>query len=369
MKKYFEGLNTIRFIGAFSVILGHIELIKSLYGFPNLMYLPFYKNTNGHVGVILFFVLSGFLITYFLLEELQEKKTIDYKKFYLKRLFRIWPIYYLMIMISVFLLPRILFLLNNVKLEYQFKEYYLYLLFIPNIAKVNQNFIAGATHLWSIGVEEQFYLIWPLLIITFKKNLLKLFIVIFVIITLIPSFIDFTFIRLPVLQDFIQLKHFVSSFFISFKINAMALGAIIAYFSHKNKIIPRSLFSRSIESIMFLLISFSWILGLHFGVFTDEIYAIGFSILLFSITNNNASILIFKNPIVDYLGKISYGLYVYHWIVIVLVIEILKKMNINFNEQILLSNFLIYIFSIGITIVLSHFSFKHIELYFMKKIK
>lgn len=369
LKKYFEGINALRFIGAFSVILGHIELIKSFYGLPNLMCFSFYKNTNGHVGVILFFVISGFLITYFLLEEIKNNNSINYKKFYLKRLLRIWPIYYIMIVFSIFLMPKILFFLNNEIIKYTPKEYYLYLSFLPNIAKANQNFIPGATHLWSIGVEEQFYLFWPLVIIFFRKNILMIFIIIFLIISLTPSFIDFSYTHFNYLKNFTNLKNFISKFFLGFKINAMALGGIIAYIAQRKKITLNLILLSVIEISLSLFILISWLLGLHFGVFSDEVYALIFSLLLLSITNNKNSKIIFKNCIIDYLGKISYGLYVYHWVVIVLVIEILKKININFNEQILSSNFLIYIFSIGLTIVLSHFSYKHIELYFIKKIK
>lgn len=59
-KIYFPGLNGLRFIGAFIVIIGHLEFIKSLYSLPNLMYLPFYSNTSGHMGVLLFFCIKWF---------------------------------------------------------------------------------------------------------------------------------------------------------------------------------------------------------------------------------------------------------------------------------------------------------------------
>ena len=64
---YFKGIDGLRAIGALSVVLGHIELSKKSVGIENLMEYSFYKNTSGHLGVLLFFVLSGFLITRILL--------------------------------------------------------------------------------------------------------------------------------------------------------------------------------------------------------------------------------------------------------------------------------------------------------------
>ena len=72
---YFKGIDGLRAIGALAVVFGHIELSKKSVGIVNLMELSFYKNTSGHLGVLLFFVLSGFLISYLLFQEKAETKT------------------------------------------------------------------------------------------------------------------------------------------------------------------------------------------------------------------------------------------------------------------------------------------------------
>jgi peptidoglycan/LPS O-acetylase OafA/YrhL len=79
-KVYFPNLNGLRFFAAFSVMLYHF------FG-EGLI--------NGHYGVVLFFVLSGFLITYLLFEEKEKFGKIEIKKFYFRRILRIWPLYYL----------------------------------------------------------------------------------------------------------------------------------------------------------------------------------------------------------------------------------------------------------------------------------
>ena len=96
---FFPNLNGLRFVAASLVMICHIEQWKGLNGLHRSL-LPFFDKI-GSLGVTLFFVLSGFLITYLLLTEKQDKGTINVKKFYLRRVFRIWPLYYLIIIIPI----------------------------------------------------------------------------------------------------------------------------------------------------------------------------------------------------------------------------------------------------------------------------
>ena len=103
-KIYFPGLNGIRFIAATMVIIAHIEGFKNKMGYWNI-------NDNnvinqlGNQGVKIFFVLSGFLITYLLLKEKARFKSIDVRKFYIRRILRIWPLYFLVLLGGFFIIP------------------------------------------------------------------------------------------------------------------------------------------------------------------------------------------------------------------------------------------------------------------------
>jgi len=103
---YFKGIDSLRAIGALSVLLGHLELTKASFGVSNLMDLPFYKYTSGHLGVLLFFVISGFLITFLLLKEKQEFGKVDVLRFYYRRILRIWPIYFLALVLLFFVIVK-----------------------------------------------------------------------------------------------------------------------------------------------------------------------------------------------------------------------------------------------------------------------
>lgn len=362
MKLYFKGFDELRAIGALSVIFGHIELIKSFYGVPNLMSLGFYKNTNGHIGVILFFVLSGFLITHYLIKEIQESNTINVNFFYFKRLTRIWPLYYLMIFISIYILPKIIHNINGVLINYSFEDSILYFLFLPNIAKNLHYHIQGASHLWSIGVEEQFYLIWPLLVSLFKKKLVSLFVLVFILFSIINPIIDYSYYHFGLLKNDLVLKNFLNAFFSSFKINCMALGGLFAFIhnsQHSINKINKLFFNRLLQIATTFICINCWIFGITFGTFTDEIYSFFFVIIIYNVGTNQNTLLKIENITLKYLGKISFGLYVYHWVVIVIIIEILKN-NLKINNEFIF-NTILYTSSLCITILISNFSFDYFE--------
>lgn len=88
---HFPGLNNLRFIAAMGVLIFHVELKKQLLGFK--FYYMHQLINLGDVSVTLFFVLSGFLITYLLLAEREQTGTVAVKKFYTRRILRIWPLY------------------------------------------------------------------------------------------------------------------------------------------------------------------------------------------------------------------------------------------------------------------------------------
>ena len=102
---YLPGLNALRFFAAFLVIVTHIELLKGQLGFSNSW--KFLEQFNlGGLGVYFFFVLSGFLITYLLIHEKEKTGTIKIKAFYIRRLLRIWPLYYFITLLAFFILPN-----------------------------------------------------------------------------------------------------------------------------------------------------------------------------------------------------------------------------------------------------------------------
>ena len=161
---HFPGLNSLRFFAALSVFIGHCELTKKFLSLPNNFEL-FDRINFGGIGVYFFFVLSGFLITYLLCVEKDRFGTISIKRFYLRRILRIWPLYYLIVALGFFILPAFdFFTLMPVSFNQNYNQnLLLYILILPNLAYAYMPSVPNIGQAWSIGVEEQYYILWPLM--------------------------------------------------------------------------------------------------------------------------------------------------------------------------------------------------------------
>jgi peptidoglycan/LPS O-acetylase OafA/YrhL len=350
MKGYFKGLDTLRAIAALVVVIGHIELQKSDNGIPNLINHPYIKLASGHVGVVLFFVLSGFLITYLLMKEKEKAGRISFKNFYLRRIFRIWPLYYLIILISFLFF----------KADYSLGSAALCLTIFPNIAHAFNMGWPTSPQLWSIGVEEQFYLFWPLIItlIPDKKKILYLSIF-FIGYSFIPYFI--TFIN-PGIFKIETWGYFIGDFFYGSKFNSMCFGGILGFMyatNHKNL---KFLYNNYVAYTSFFLAFVLWFSGFDPRFFRDELYTLLFGIVILNIATNDKLKFNIETRLFSFLGKISYGIYMYHWIIILLALKIISS---TVFENIIIYNVILYTTVLLGTILLSWISFISFEKYFL----
>ncbi len=379
---FFNGLNELRAFAALAVIFHHIELFKIRDHISSLCesrFFSYFIGTVGKNGVHLFFVLSGFLITYLLLKEKEKYKTILFKKFFLRRIFRIWPLYYLIVIIGFILIP---FLAHTFSLFEKIPYYYhlilepknyslnavlLYLLFLPNIA-LSHFRVPGCSQAWSVGVEEQFYIFWPLLIYVFaRKKIVWVFLLLLLFFVFSNVFIQpaslflltknssFTAVLFTVIYAIIKI----------FPFEFMTIGAVGGYLYayHKEKI---NEFSKS--KFIYLLVVVIVFAFLFIPLFTPYFQSMTLGLLflfLILITISEENTIVFRNKQISYLGKISYGIYMYHPFVMFLVFPFA---NTYFNDSstTLYYNLFVYFFVFSITILLSHFSYKYFESVFIK---
>ncbi|WP_025762860.1 acyltransferase family protein [Dyadobacter tibetensis] len=356
-KRYFPNLNGVRCIAALLVVFHHIEQAKHALNIPNIYDSAIIKHA-GRLGVGLFFVLSGFLITYLLLDEKARFGNIDAKKFYLRRVFRIWPIYFLMILLSLFWFPHLALLeypgIDNTLQQYYPERLALLLLVLPNYAFVLYDLPYWCAQAWSIGVEEQFYYLWPWLIKYPKRKILIL--LLFLAATALLLWIGIHFRGdIPVSEKLRIIGTFVGQF----RIQTMALGGGCAWlvFHNKEKIL-NILFRKDSQLLVYTLLLVLFFSGLHFTGFL-EVYALFFGFFVLNVSCNPDTIIHLENPVVKYIGKISYGLYLYHVAVLVLLMNLLERYFPTLEGS--FYHIILYVFTVLLSVGVSALSFNYFE--------
>lgn len=357
-KVYFKNLNGLRFIAAFLVVVHHIEQIKYLFGIDSYWKQVPFIDVVGKLGVVLFFVLSGFLITYLLLAEESVFKTIAIKKFYLRRVFRIWPLYFLILILAFWVLPNLsLFAWPDYTKDMLYEslgtKLLLYIAFLPNLVLALGWVVPYASHLWSIGTEEQYYLVWPVILKYFKKH--RVFLMLFICAghLLVSVFLNTRYATALPYRDVIR------NFWQSFTINCMAIGGIFAILLFtKNKLLKVFL-NNYVFYVTLALASICIAKGVHVTFVHYEFYSLMFGIIILNFAGNDNLKLSLENKLLIYLGNISYGLYMYHPIGIVLSLFVAKQCNFY-------SNWFLYPLCLLFTIVLAGVSYKYYESYFLR---
>ena len=349
-----KNLDGIRAIGILMVIAQHFygELI-------NLKVL--------WISIDLLFALSGLLITGILIETKEDKNY--FKKFYLRRILRIFPLYYLLIIIfSIY----IFVITNHPEIFEQFKSnIFYYLTYTQNwlFLKTGMPEPVHLNHTWSLAIDEQIYLFWPFLIWFLKKpkNLTLL-----CFITLIASLFFRFFYNLE--MENTGSPHPFPFFHNTLcRLDSFAAGSLLFcllkyhnnYLSNKKVLI---LFIFTILAfILFGVIDKSFERGGYFmRNFGMTIIALHFCTWLFFAVKNISPILniIFSNYILVYIGKISYSLYVFHWFLLIL---LLPKINM-LVENILghKSSYLAITLCLLFTFFISALSYEYFEKPFIK---
>ena len=360
---YFSGLDALRFFAAFSVFIGHVELTKQYLKLPNCAKLFEYLNFGG-MGVYFFFVLSGFLITYLLLEEKNQVGNVYVSKFYLRRILRIWPLYFLMIIVGFFVLPNFEFynLFHSSFLHNYPNTLCMYILMIPNLAFSIYPPVPHIGQLWSIGVEEQFYLFWPL-IVKFSNKIIKTITILIVLYLSLKVFI----LVLP--SDYLGNERYriVKLFFGMTKFECMLIGSLggsVLYF--KNKFFMELLLNKVLLNGAVLMFPFLGFLSSFPSSIQDAIHiplSILFLIIIINVAFNQHAFFILKNSILNYLGRISYGFYMYHFFVVFTIVKLFSTMLV---KSPVIGNVLIYSLSFVLSILISSISYRYFEVFFIK---
>ncbi|MCO5259297.1 MAG: acyltransferase [Crocinitomicaceae bacterium] len=356
-KLHFKNLDSIRTLAFFSTFLAHSFFTVN----DSILTSGTYKNVLIMAkifgfGVPIFFVLSGFLITFLLMNDFKYNN-FSLKRFYTKRVLRIWPLYFLVLIFGFLIFPSLrLFFLKESYIENA--NYGMYLSFLGNFDQLyigGEPYGVGLGPTWSVSVEEQFYLFWPLLLwLPMRKMNTKMLVVLLV---LLISFCLFT-------SDYYSLANRNT---IPSMVN-LAVGSLFGVLSNLNyKKINEKVGRQGWWFLLILICGIFYFANMKFVSW-------GISRLLFSITTSVFIIYqiycrsrydLMRIPLIERLGKYTYGLYMYHCILIFFVFSIFSK-SLKWEDSIW-SIIVIYpILSLILSVLVSILSYKYFEKPFLR---
>ena len=338
-KKFFlyqDHLDTLRALAVLFVFLFHIN--KEIFAF-------------GYVGVDIFFVISGFVISQSLIQKKYISKEISFLEFYTKRILRLFPSLLTMVLFF-FVMYLILVNYGDFELQLNFKSSLYSLLGISNFyffSNIDQfdyfnidNYSSPLIHTWSLGVEEQFYFIYPLLIV-----------LIFFVINKIKNSLKFLFILLTILQlvsfyifaNSFNISHFYLPFARAWELLTGCLLFLCTNPYTKELIGKKIIFYSSIFFALFIL----------YFVFLNNEFNEKYLIVLFIFLTifyilfyKKFLKILYQSDLILYLGKASYSIYLWH-------------MPIIFFCNLYFKSYIFYATSIFFTIIFSYGSYKFIE--------
>lgn len=297
---YFPELDGLRFFAFLLVFINHHTL------FTKIPYLSFLAS-HGWIGVDLFFALSAFLFTRLLIAENEKTSTISFKKFYIRRIFRIWPVYFLMVVIALFLNRDIIQQALTTELRIRILGL---LTFTDNIMCVFYAFnpLKYTSHLWTIAYEEQFYIFIPLLIYRLVRSTVTR-----KLIWLALAFLLFNLIRMAMIHWeapyptiwVLPVSHFES----------ILLGTVVGFGGFDFLLEKTSSFLFGLTGLLALIllcnlpnvnVNSFWLLISYTSV------GLITSLTLFLVLKNDLCKKFLSHNFFVFLGKRSYGLYLYH---------------------------------------------------------
>lgn len=341
---YRPELDCLRFFAFLFVFVSHAFAIELGYythlGIPQSAALWLSRAIAvGGFGVALFFVLSSYLITELLIREHGRTGRLDIKSFYIRRALRIWPLYFFFLLLVYLLIPqRSIYALSGTYLAAM-------LLFAGNWACIIFGGMGAsvAGPLWSVSVEEQFYLAWPLIISRIGVKRLKT--------------VCFVVIAIANLTRIVMEKK--GAGFVAFWCNtitwldAIAAGALIALFLRGG--VPR--LSQVKRILLFAGGFVVWVLPARYSQFliypdiaAYPLIVSGSVMMLLAVLGSRLT-----NPVLVYLGRISYGLYVWHVLALAIASLLLRKYSP-----------LHALFGFALTLLIAAISYRWLEQPFLK---
>ena len=368
-KIHFHSFDAFRFFAFFKVFIFHLPLFAVTADLPFKAFFYDHIKHGGGVGVSFFFVLSGFLITYILTYEKLNTNRINLKLFFVRRAFRIWPLFYLVVIMAL-LIPTdfaqsIGFHTNwggydpDWRFSLTFTENY------KSIIMDNGPRTTPLSVFWSLCIEEHFYILWMVVFFFIRRKVIPYFLIISV----------FAAWTMRIMEPALFHNENVTTNELFSNLDYFAISGLLGYMVATNyksveDFVMKIPFSFRIGYVAFILLVLYYqkALFLHdvwsLNIFKHTIFSLLFAGLLLIFIPKTGQLKISETNIFTRLGKISYGLYVYHLIWIHVLVKIFR------NNEIVLDNWLLFFgfaaATLIATIITSYLSYHYFEMPILK---
>lgn len=347
---FFPGLNGLRAIAALAVVWSHTTVALHTFGL-NQYLLGTLPNGNpkgidlSDFAVSIFFALSGFLITYLLMAE-QTRCGINIRNFYIRRILRIWPLYY-----AYFLVALAVIHWWSSPHDNSYNLFYIF--FMANVPKVFQSQSDLLGHYWSLGVEEQFYLLWPVFVWKFAKRIL-------------PATLWLTIALLGL--KFIAHYGYPGSLFETTlyinRFDCMLIGALggILYFQSHSAVLSIAQHPLA-QALGWLVVVLAATNRFHIANILDHEIMSTATVILILGQISGKGLLNLNLSGFDYLGKLSYGIYIIHPLLIFALPAVLSPLTASAGWAAYVA---VYLSVTGCTILVAHVSYAWLEKPFLQ---
>jgi peptidoglycan/LPS O-acetylase OafA/YrhL len=311
-------------------------------------------------------------MTFLLVTEHRRTGGIDVRAFYMRRILRIWPLYFLTVAIAFVVvpwlsaaieLPRFYHALVVALADDYWSLLALFVFMLPNLALRFYPPVLAASHAWSIGAEEQFYAVWPWFLRRCVGRLAT------ALLLLIGGKLAFQFMLFSMMQMGPSTLRGGGgggdAFVRAFWIENMAIGALGAHLLLKPSALTRLVLTVPAQlGALCALIAITAV-GTRWSLVDHLAMPVAFLVLMLNLSTNPKSLFRLDSRLLSHLGKISYGLYMFHPLVLVIVLTLLGKSR-TFGRHALF-NAVLYASVLSVTVLLSEMSYRYLELPFMRR--
>ena len=298
-RPHYPALDGLRGVASLLVVIYHN------FGFINRYFF------FGWLGLDIFFVLSGFLITDILLNTIGDRNFL--RNFYVRRILRVFPVYYLGLVIFLIVLPRVGGL--PIRLDYYLSHQAWLWTYLQNWLYIFQppKNESALNHLWSLAVEEQFYLLWPMVVLILRRPKYLL------------AFILLTLVMTVGLRWWIWTRHVEGLAYYNLytftRIDGICIGCAVALLQKINL----KFLERHTSTLIFGFAGFNFLFYFinlrndnslpYLAIIGYTTFAVVFGLLIYDIVNIGTWIYkaLFNIGILKLFGRISYGCYIFHW--------------------------------------------------------